>query len=102
MSRNAKSDQVIRRVVLAREYKIFSMSFANGQPTMKELEIITADKRPNESELAEKHKVDKVIILPTKVITGYYGVSIEEFMKIATLVDKKEKALTEDEQQETE
>lgn len=100
MSRNAKTDQVIRRVVLGREYQIYSMTFKGGQPSMNELETITSDKRPNESELAEKHKVEKVIIIPTKVITGYYGVSIEEFMKLATLVEKKEKVLSEDEKQE--
>lgn len=100
MSRNAKSDQVIRRVVLGREYKVFSMTFKDGQPLMEEVETITSDKRPNETELAEKHKADKVIILPTKIITGYYGVPIEEFMKLATLVEKKEKVLSEDEKQE--
>ena len=97
MARNQKTDQVVRRVVLGREYKIFSMTFKGGQPTMNELETITSDKRPNESELAEKHKVDKVIILPTKIITGYYGVPIDKFMELATLVEKKEKALSEDE-----
>ena len=100
MARNQKTDQVVRRVVLGREYKIFSMTFKGGQPTMNELETITSDKRPNESELVEKHKVDKVIILPTKIITGYYGVPIDKFMELATLVEKKEKALSEDENQE--
>lgn len=102
MGRNAKSDQVIRRVVLGREYKVFTMTFKDGQPTMAEVETITSDKRPNETELAEKHKADKVIILPTKIITGYYGVPIEEFMKLATLVEKKEKVLSEDEKEESE
>jgi hypothetical protein len=101
MSRNAKSDQVIRRVVLGREYKIFSMTFKDGQPSMNLVETITTDKRPNESEMAEKHKSDKIVIIPTKVITGYYGVPIDEFMKMATLVEKKEKALSEDEKEET-
>lgn len=100
MSRNAKSDQVIRRVVLGREYKVFSMTFKGGQPSMNEVETITSEKRPSETELAEKHKVDKVIILPTKIITGYYGVPIDAFMEIATLVEKKEKLLSEDEKQE--
>lgn len=100
MSRNAKSDQVIRRVVLGREYQVYSMTFKNGQPSMDLVETITADKRPNETELAEKHKADKVVILPTKIITGYYGVPIEKFMELATLVEKKEKLLSEDEKQE--
>lgn len=99
MSRNAKSDQVIRRVVLGREYQIYAMTFKGGQPSMDLVETITSDKRPNESEMAEKHKADKIVILPTKVITGYYGVSIEEFMKTAVLVEKKEKLLSEDEKQ---
>ena len=100
MSRNAKSDQVIRRVVLGREYKIFAMTFKDGKPTMDEVETITSDTRPNETELSKKYKADKVIIMATKVITGFYGVSIEQFMELATLVEKKEKLLTEDEQQE--
>ena len=100
MGRNAKSDQVIRRVVLGREYQAYSMTFKGGQPSMDLVETITSDKRPNETELAEKHKADKVVILPTKIITGYYGVPIDEFMKIATLVEKKEKLLSEDEKQE--
>ena len=102
ISRNAKSDQVIRRVVLGRKYKVFSMTFKDGQPSMQEVKTITSDKRPNETELAEKHKADKVIIIPTKIITGYYGVPIDEFMKIATLVEQKEKVLTEEEKKETE
>lgn len=100
MGKKAKTDQVIRRVVLGREYKIFSMTFKSGQPSMTELETIESEKRPNESELAEKYKVDKVIIVPTKIITGYYGVSIEQFMELATLVEKKEKLLSEDEKEE--
>jgi hypothetical protein len=97
-----KTDQVIRRVVLGREYKIYSMEVKNGVPNVSELETITSDKRPNEKEMCEKHKVDKVIIVAEKVITGYYGVSIEKFMELATLIEKKEKALTEDEQEEKE
>jgi hypothetical protein len=100
MSRNAKSDQVIRRVVLGREYQVYSMTFKSGQPSMDLVETITSDKRPSETELAEKHKADKVVILPTKIITGYYGVPIDKFMEIATLVEKKEKILSEDEKQE--
>jgi hypothetical protein len=95
-----KTDQVIRRVVLGREYEIYSMKVVNGKPEMKVLETVTLEKRPTEKEMAEKHKVDKVIILATKVITGYYGVSIDEFMKLATLVEKKEKSLSEAEQKE--
>jgi hypothetical protein len=100
MSRNAKTDQVIRRVVLGREYQIYAMTFKDGQPSMDLVETITTDKRPNETEMAEKHKADKVVIIPIKVITGYYGVSIEEFMNLATLVEKKEKLLSEDEKKE--
>lgn len=102
MSRKTKTEQVVRRVVLGREYKIFSMTFKDNQPSMDLVETITSDKRPNESELAKKYKVDKVVIIATKVITGYYGVSIEEFMKLATLVEKKEKSLSEDKEEEPE
>jgi hypothetical protein len=100
MSRNAKSDQVIRRVVLGREYEIYSMSFKGGQPSINLLETVTLDKRPTETEMIEKYKVEKVMIVPKKVITGYYGVPIDKFMELATLVEKKEKALTEDEKEE--
>ena len=100
MSRNSKSDQVIRRVVLGREYEIYSMSFKSGQMSINLLETVTLDKRPTESEMVEKHKVEKVMILAKKVITGYYGVSIDKFMELATLVEKKEKALSEDEKQQ--
>lgn len=100
MSRNAKSDQVIRRVVLGREYEIYSMSFKGTQPTINLLETVTLDKRPTESEMVKKHKVEKVMIVAKKVITGYYGVPIDKFMELATLVEKKEKALSEDEKEE--
>lgn len=100
MSKKPKSDQVVRRVVLGREYNIFSLSFKSGVPAMELLETVTLDKRPNESEMAEKHKVDKVVIIATKIITGYYGVSIEKFMELAELVEKKEKSLSDDEQAE--
>lgn len=95
-----KTDQVIRRVVLGREYEIYSMKIEGGKPEMNLLETVTLEKRPTEKEMVDKHKVDKVIILATKVITGYYGVSIEKFMELATLVEKKEKSLSEDEQSE--
>ena len=98
MSRNAKTEQVIRRVVLGREYQVYSMNFKEGK--MDLIETVTADKRPSESELSEKHGIDKVVILATKVKTGYYGVSIEKFMEIAELVDTKEKVLSGDESQE--
>lgn len=98
MSRNAKTDQVVRRVVLGREYQVYSMNFKEGK--MDLLETVTADKRPSETELAEKHNVDKVVIVPTKVKTGYYGVAIDKFMEIAELVDTKEKDLTEEEKTE--
>lgn len=97
-----KTEQVIRRVVLGREYQIFSMKIKSGIPIMELLETITLEKRPTEGEMVEKYKVDKVVIVPTKIITGNYAVSIEEFMKIAKLVDKKEKILGETETQDTE
>lgn len=99
MSRNAKSDKVIRRVVLGREYKIFSMSLKGAQPTMTEVETIKSNKRPNESDLMIKHNADKIIIKATKIITGYYGVPIEDFMNLATLIEKKEKILSEEEKE---
>lgn len=100
MSKKPKSDQVVRRVVLGREYQVFSMTFKGGVPKMDLLETIVSDKRPTETEMTEKHKVDKVVILPTKVITGHYGVPIEKFMEIATLIEKKEKTLSEDDLEE--
>lgn len=97
MSKKAKSEQVIRRVVLGREYKVYSLNFIGSVPNMEELEVLICDKRPSETELCEKHKVDKVVIFPTKIITGNYGVPIDKFMEMATLVDKKEKLLSESE-----
>ena len=67
--------------------------------------MTTTSHKPTEAsdmQPIEKHKIDKVIILPTKIITGYYGVPIDEFMKIATLVEKKEKIISEDEKQQEE
>jgi hypothetical protein len=102
MGKKQKSDQVIRRVVLGREYKIYSMKVEKGVPTLNELESITSTKRPNEKDMCEKHKVDKVIIVAESVITGYYGVPIDKFMELATLIEEKKKALSEDEQEEKE
>jgi hypothetical protein len=100
MSKRTKTEQVVRRVVLGREYQVFSMSFKDGVPNMDLLETLQSDKRPTESEMVEKYKVSKVVILPTKIITGYYAVPIDKFMEIAELVDQKEKTLSAEETSE--
>jgi hypothetical protein len=100
MSKRTKTEQVVRRVVLGREYQVFSMSFKDGIPNMDLLETLQSDKRPTEAEMVEKYKVSKVMILPTKVITGYYAVPIDKFMEIAELVDQKEKTLSGEESSE--
>lgn len=95
----AKTDKVIRRVVLGKIYNIFSMKMENGIPKMNVLEQEAEyEKRPTESELCEKYKVDKVVIIPTGSKIGHYGVAIDKFMEIAKLEKTEVKKVDESEE----
>lgn len=92
-----KTDKIIRRVVLGKTYNIFSIEMKKGVPNMKLLEQdIEYVRRPTEAEMIAKHKVDKVVIIATATKIGHYGVSIEEFMKIATLEKTETKKMNEE------
>lgn len=100
-----KSDKVIRRVILGKEYNIFSLKFTNGVPSMDLLETVESSTRPKEADIIEKFKdkkVEKVVIFATSTKIGHYGVPIDEFMKIATLEKTETKQLDETEEAETE
>lgn len=106
----AKTDKVIRRVVLGKTYNVFSLKMEKGVPTMSILEQdVEYTTRPTESEMCEKHKVDKVVIISTGTKIGHYGVDISKFMEIATLEktelksdNKEENAEEKTEETETE
>ena len=98
-----KTDKVIRRVVLGKTYTIFSLKMEKGVPTTTVLEQdVEYSTRPTESEMCEKYKVDKVVIIATGTKVGHYGVPIDEFMKIATLEKEEVKKVNEDKKEEIE
>jgi hypothetical protein len=89
-----KTEQVIRRVVIGKTYNVFSFATKNGIPDMKLLEVLKTDSenpKPTDAELCTKHKVDKVMLMTQSTTTGYYGVPVDKFMEIATLVETKTK-----------
>lgn len=98
-----KTDKVIRRVVLGKTYNIFSMKIENNVPVMELLEQeVECTTRPTEAEMCEKHKVDKVIIITVATNIGHYGVQIDKFMEIATLVKTEIKKEAEEIKKEAE
>jgi hypothetical protein len=97
----AKTDKVIRRVVLGKTYNVFSMKMENGMPQMAVLEQdVEYSTRPTETEMCEKHKVDKVVIIATGTKIGHYGVYIEKFMELATLEKTELKKVDDDKEEE--
>ena len=98
----AKTDNIIRRVVLGKTYNIFSMKVVEGKPQMELLEQeVSYETRPTDAELCKKHKVDKVILMVTGTTIGHYGVDVDKFMELATLVKTEVKKVDEDKEAET-
>lgn len=98
----AKTDKVIRRVVLGRTYNIFSLKIENGVPDMRLLEQdVEYSTKPSETDLCKKYNVEKVVIMATATKIGHYGVDIDKFMEIATLEKTDIKKVDEDKKEET-
>lgn len=84
MSKEEK--MITRRVVEGRTYNVYGGD-VNG---MKLLETITSKEKPNEKELKKKHNVSLIVIDCVSIKKAIYGVSVEEFMKIAKKVKEKD------------
>lgn len=80
----AKTNYVTRRVTRNKEVAIYSLE--NGKLELIDTRVI--DGRPNERQLAEEFKVSKVVCETVKSEVVTYGVEVEKFMEIATIIEK--------------
>lgn len=84
---------ITRKVLKEKTYNVYKMEGTS----LVLLETISAKGKVSEKELAEKHKVKQVVLVPTKEQYETYAMTVEEFMKYAKLVeDKEEKEVSEE------
>lgn len=77
---------ITRKVLKEKTYNVYKMEGTS----LVLLETIGAKGKVSEKELAEKHGVKQVVLVPTQEKYETYVMTVEEFMKYATLVEYKE------------
>ena len=97
MAKRKRTNMVTRRVVEGRVIDVYE--FKNGQIT--KLDTIEVVGKVNEKALAEKYKVEKVMLDTVKEIKGVYGVDIDTFMSLAVKLEDEAEVSTEDETEES-
>lgn len=79
----ARERLVTRTVIDSKKYKVYKMEGT----TLVELEEIETKGKVSEKELATKHEVDKVVIVPVSEKKVTYGMTVSEFMKYAVVIE---------------
>jgi hypothetical protein len=86
MSKQEK--MVTRRVLGSKVYNVYEFDEKTLQATL--LETIETKGKVSEKELAEKHKVEKVVVQLVKENKEVYGMPVDEFMKYAVKIKKED------------
>lgn len=82
----AETKFVTRRVIESTDYQVYKKDGLQLVP----LDIINEKGKVSEKELATKYGIDKVFIEKIKENKAIYGVPVDKFMEIATLMPVKE------------
>lgn len=79
----AKVRRITRKVVEGRNAKVYEV---NGEK-LNFLEDIFIKGKVSEKELAQKHNVEKVVVIDGEEVVRTYGMDVDTFMEHAELIE---------------
>ena len=82
----AKVRRITRKVVEGRNAKVYEV---NGEK-LNFLEDIFIKGKVSEKELAQKHNVEKVVVIDGEEVVRTYGMDVDTFMEHAELIEDNE------------